>query len=444
MNILQVNYYDNLGGAARIAWLLHQGYRARGHQSWMAAGIKFSQDPFVKQIPPTLPPSDIGKVVYTMAEIANKNHIKIGSKNLAGLFRRIADPSRYIHRNEGFEDFDFPESRLISSFPDQSPDIVHLHNLHLNYFDLTYLPELTNHYPTIMTLHDMWPLTGHCAHSIECQRWKTGCGECPHLDIYPAMKHDQTAYNWNRKKEIYSKSKLYLTAPSNWIVETARKSMLAPAIVKYKVIPNGIDLKIFHPLEKSKARDFLGLPQDTAIFLFVSDSGIQKSSYKDYFTIQKAIEIVSHKTNNKKLLIIALGDKQSNKKIGEVEIKNVSHIDSAEEMAKYYQAADIYLHAAKADTFPTVILEAQACGTPVIATSVGGIPDTIIDGETGFLTKAQDPQDMAESIIDVLNDHRRLTVMGMKAAQFAAANFGVDKMVQSYLSFYEEILNHEK
>lgn len=440
MKILQVNYYDNLGGAARIAWLLHQGYRRLGHQSWMAAGVKGSNDPFVKQIPPTLPPHILGRPFYYLAEFSDKHHLKIGTKNLAGLFRRISDPSRYLLRNKGYEDFNFPGSRLITSLPDESPDILHLHNLHLNYFDLTYLPDLSKHNPTVMTLHDMWPLTGHCAHSIDCKRWKTGCGECPHLDIYPAMSHDQTAYNWQRKSDIYAKSRLYITGPSKWIVQTASESILSPAIIKSRVIPNGIDQTVFHPSDKQEARNELGLPNDATIFLFVSAGGIQRSSFKDFSTIQKAIEIVAQKVTGQRIIFLALGDTWFTEKVGDIEIRHLSHVDSVETMAKYYQAVDIYLHAARAESFGLVIAEAQSCGTPVIATSIGGIPDTIKHGETGFLTHPHDSQDMAERIIQLLNNDALRTEMSKEAAQFAKKNFSVDQMIQNYLSFYQEIL----
>ncbi len=444
MNILQVNYYDNLGGAARIVWSLHQGFRELGHHSWIASSYVTSHDAYVRQIPPTLPPSTIGKPLYQLAMFADQNKWRIGTKNVGGLIRRIADPARALRRNKGFEDFDFPESRSIISLPDDPPQIIHLHNLHLNYFDLTYLPELSQQLPVIMTLHDMWPLTGHCAHGMKCERWKTGCGDCPQLDVYPAMSHDQTAFNWQRKRDIYAKSKVYLAGPSNWMVETAKQSILAPAIIKSRVIPNGIDLTIFHPSDKLEAREKLGLPKDASILLFVSAGGIQRSSFKDYFTIQKAIELVSSQLNDKKLLFIALGDIDSRQMIGDVEIRYLSHVNSPEIMAQYYQAADIYLHASKAESFGLVLVEAQACGTPVIATSVGGIPDTIKHEITGFLSQPEDPEDMASKIVQLLSNNDLMESMGKNASQFAKANFGVDQMIASYLSFYQEILSEKE
>lgn len=444
MKILQVNYYDNLGGAARIAWLLHRGYLAHGNQSWMAVGRKFSDDPYVKLIQSPRAESILGEPLLQFANFSEKNNWKVGTKNISGLLRRIAAPSRYFKRNQGFEDFDFPGSRLITSLPDEPAEIVHLHNLHLNYFDLNYLPELSNRLPVVMTLHDMWPLTGHCAYSMGCQRWMTGCGECPQLDVYPAMNHDQTAFNWQHKSDIYTKSRVYLTAPSNWMLITAQESILAPAIVKSRVIPNGIDLTVFHPADQQKARVSLELPIDAAILLFVSASGIQRSSFKDYATIQNAIKIVAQKGFKKKIVFIALGDNHFTEKVGEVEIRHIPHVNSAEIMAKYYQAADLYFHAARAETFGLVIIEAQACGTPVIATSIGGIPDTIKEGETGFLIPPQDPQAMAEKILQLLVNEPLIQSMGNNAARFAQENFSVEIMINTYLSFYQEILDERK
>ncbi|MBA4384697.1 MAG: hypothetical protein C0410_08170, partial [Anaerolinea sp.] len=130
--------------------------------------------------------------------------------------------------------------------------------------------------------------------------------------------------------------------------------------------------------------------------------------------------------------------------IGEIKVRHLPHVDSPETLAKYYQAVDIYLHASKAESFGLVIAEAQACGTPVIATSIGGIPDTIIDSETGYLTQPHDPQDMADKIILLLSDENLIRSMGNQAAHFAQKSFGVEQMINNYLSFYQEILDDNK
>lgn len=445
MNILQVSLYDNLGGAARIAWNLHLGFQKKGHSAWMAVHEKISDNSHVVCIPETKPRLFITRPIYFLAKAAEKYKIRLFHHNLSGLFMRFADPLRYWERYKGKEDFDFPESRLILKLTQQHPDLVHLHNLHLNYFDLSYLPELSNQLPTVMSLHDMWTMTGHCAHSMHCERWKIGCGNCPQLDSYPAMDHDQTAFNWQRKKEIYQNSKLYVVAPSEWLLNLAKQSNLASGIVKSKVIPNAIDFKHYYPGDKNLARLNLRLPLDVPILLFVSASGnMNKNSYKDYFTIKSAIEILAKQYGNRKMLLIALGGKKSVQRIGDIEIRYLPYEKSPERLANYYQASDIYLHAARAETFGLAIVEAQACGLPVIATATGGIPEIVFDGITGLLTEQENPLDMANKIIQLLEDHDLRDTMAIAALNNVHQKYGLDNMIDCYLDFYQEILNEWK
>ena len=255
MNILQVNYLDNVGGAARIAWVLHNRYREYGHKAWLAVGAKYSKEPFIRAI--QCKPTRIALPVYNFGRWISSKGIKIFGKDLGHFLQRVSEQPHFYHKwNEywGIEDFEYPGTWDLLQLPDDQPDIIHLHNLHLNYFDLRYLPFLSYQCPTILTLHDAWLLSGHCAHSLDCYRWKNGCGQCPYLEIPPAIRRDATAYNWHRKKNIYLKSKLYVVAPSQWLINKVRESILAPAIIQSQVIRNGIDLSIFHPIEKKTSK----------------------------------------------------------------------------------------------------------------------------------------------------------------------------------------------
>ena len=301
------------------------------------------------------------------------------------------------------------------------------------------LPLLSQTIPLVITLHDAWLLSGHCAHSLGCERWKTGCGHCPDLALPPGIRRDSTAYNWKRKRNIYQGSRLHIITPSQWLMDKVQQSILTAGIISAKVIPNGVDLSIFHKSYPDKAS--LGLPYDENILLFSAD-GIRKNVYKDYQTLKLAIQKLADK--NRKITFVALGEAGSDEYVGNAKINFLSYKKDPEKVAQYYQAADIYIHASKADTFPTSVIEALACGTPVVATSVGGIPEQIIDGKTGFLTPEGDPHGMSEKLEQLLDDKELRKRMGQAAEQDARERFDLNDQVDEYLSWYQEILEESK
>ena len=142
-----------------------------------------------------------------------------------------------------------------------------------------------------------------------------------------------------------------------------------------------------------------------------------------------------------KILCIALGETAPLERIGDVEIRFVPYQNDPQQVARYYQAADLYLHPARADTFPTTILEALACGTPIVASAVGGIPEQVVVGKTGFLVPVGDARAMAGVVLDLLADEGLRVRMGQEAAEDATRRFGLERMVREYLAFYEAMLN---
>jgi glycosyltransferase involved in cell wall biosynthesis len=153
------------------------------------------------------------------------------------------------------------------------------------------------------------------------------------------------------------------------------------------------------------------------------------------------VEIASQAGSPKKILFIALGDNEPGEQTGSVELRFIPYEKDARVIARYYQAADLYLHAAKADNFPNTILEALACGVPVIATAVGGIPEQITEGVTGFLTAPGDSTDMAHKITHLLNAPDVRLRMGQAAAADAKSRFNLDRQVTDYADWYADLLH---
>ncbi len=444
MCILQVSTFDFAGGAEKVAWNLFSAYRKLKYDSWLAVGFKASDEEGVLLIPNEDYRSCWAQTWRTMANKLMSLYGSVrGIYRLRNILYWIGEFKRHWEARKGYEDFNFPGTWQLLNLPLELPDIIHCHNLHGNYFDLRAITWLSKQVPIVLTLHDAWLLSGHCAHSFECGRWKTGCGNCPDLAIYPAIQRDATASNWRRKQEIYANSKFYVVTPSKWLMQKIEQSILLPAILESKVIPNGIDLSVFYPTDRHSVRAALGIPQDAKVVLFAANS-IKRNVWKDYHTMRDAISSVGERLHGQRILFIALGEDSPPERIGNVKVAFVPYQKEPETVACYYQAADVYIHAARADTFPNTVLEALACGIPVVATAVGGIPEQIENGITGFLVQPLNAKAMATRIIQLIEDEEIRQRMGVQAAISAKKRFDLERQANDYLEWYEEIVSIHK
>ena len=455
MNILQVSSSDGGGGANKVASAVHRGLRARGHASAMAVGRKRSLDADVVAIPHGM--SLPRRVAYRAAlRVVRPLARRIAA--LRPLRRALQSPhslSYLRQRSTGSEVFDYPESRRILELSPFTPELVHVHNLHSEYFDLRFLEKLSARVPVAMTLHDEWTFTGHCAYTLVGDRWRDGCRSCPDLEIYPAIQRDATHENWLVKQSIYERSRLYVSAPSEWLLDRARQSILAAGAVDWRLIRNGVDLGIFKPGEQATARDTLGLPREAHVLLFTANA-MNRNPFKDYRTIEAAVERLGAELRDRPLLLIALGGDEPSRTLGNAELRQVPYETAPARVAAYYQAADVYLHAANADTFPTTILEAMAVGRPVVATAVGGIPEQVrslvampgawagaaadATTATGVLVEAHDAGGMAAAASALLTDDDLRARLGANAAAEAAALYDIERQLDETLAWYAAIL----
>ena len=406
------------GGAERVARQLFEGGRQLGHESWMAVGKKLSGDPDVFAIKPP------------------------GGPAVQAWHRLQGYLLRQFRKRLGHQVSHSPGTWRLLDLAPHRPQIIHAHNLHGlkgGYFDLRALPWLSRQVPFVMTLHDAWLLSGHCAHSFACDRWKSGCGQCPDLTIYPAIRRDATTYNWRRRQEIFAETRLFIATPSHWLMKRVEQSMLRPAITEARVIPNGVDLSIFNPGDRLKARAELKLPPEADVLLFAAN-GIRNNIWKDYRLLQMAIGKLASHSRTPPLILLALGEAADDERIGKALVRFIPYQSNPRSMAQYYQAADVYLHAAHAEVWGLTITEAMACGCPVVATAVGGIPEQIVEGETGFLTPPGDPTSLAEQVRLLLEDPSLRSAMGTAAAKHARARFSLKQQLASYLDWYETLL----
>ncbi|MBX6312421.1 MAG: glycosyltransferase [Isosphaeraceae bacterium] len=484
LRILQVSIADILGGAEKVAWDLFQAYKDRGHQSWLAVGTKYGNHPDVRRIPNPHPEQSLWfnfwrrvygwlqpletrkvpgawRITHLVWELARLRKWLDRWRELRALRVSMADLRNGAGEADWdlfwdlFQDFQFPETWRLLDLPPQPPDIVHCHNLHSNYFDLRSLPWLSHRVPVVLSLHDAWLLSGLCLHSLDCERWKTGCGQCPLLPSgHQESPWDVTHLNWRRKAKIYAESQLNVTTACHWMMRKVEQSILAPALRETRVIPYGVDLSLFTPAEKAMARVKLALPPAARVFFFVAH-GLKDNPSKDYETIRTAIHLVARRQPGQQVLFIARGAEAPPEQMGQVELRFLPFQKDYRDVIHYYQAADVYLHAAHADTFPLAILEALACGTPVVATAVGGIPEQLkslgpppsggewkaypVEEATGILVPPKDAEGMAAAIARLLGNEALRHQLSQNAAWDARERFDVRRQVSAYLDWYTEL-----
>jgi glycosyltransferase involved in cell wall biosynthesis len=446
MKILQVSTSDIAGGAERSASNLARMYRELGHQSWLAVGHKRTADPDVLEIP-----NDASRnaLVRTIDDVLINHDASVrrvrGLGRAARGLRRVAEPSRFVDVERGREDFHYPGTQKLLELPPERPDILHLHNLHGFYFDLEALTTLSAMVPTVLNVRDGWLMSGHCAFGLGCERWKTGCGECPDLTIFPAIKRDATAFNWARKRAILAKSRLYVTTPSQWMMDRVNESIIAASAIGQRVIPNGVDTATFKPGNRNDARRALGIESDARVLLLAAN-GLGSNMWKDYDTLLGALRIIGKRSWSPRLIVVALGEPALIEQIGSLELRFLPFESDSARLADYYRAADLYLHAARVESFGNVLLEARACGTAVVATAVGGIPeqirgtDTHGDAATGVLVEPGNPAAFAEATIRMLLDDNLRETIAANGQRQVFEEFTLEKQSKRFLSWYEEIL----
>lgn len=416
--IVIVNTADDGGGAEYVSMAVLNGFLKLGIDAWLLVGNKTRRHARVVSF-------------YTSPYFDYQPY-------LDPLVTEELEERRRIDRSRGLEDFNHPYSHLIDRLTGAPPDLVLCHNLHGGYFDLRALAGLSAQMPVALRLFDTWLFAGHCAYSLGCERWRIGCGECPDLTIPPAIATDGTRANLVRKQQIFQDSRLFVSAESQWMLDRARQSVLAPAAIGLKHIPGGVNLAVFHPGPRDAARRQLGLDPDTTLLLYVANEG-EANRYKDFATVRGALQALRDRSPGGRIVLLVVGDRAAEEVISpDIAIRHVGRVRSRSRLAAYYRAADVMLHAAVEETFGNVVAEAMACGTPVITASGGGVVELIEQGRTGLVVASRQPAQLADAIQQLLDRPGLRAEMGAAAAAWAETHLDSRVMIRTLLSWCTE------
>jgi glycosyltransferase involved in cell wall biosynthesis len=317
----------------------------------------------------------------------------------------------------------------------QEADIIDFQGIHSQTLSYLALPALTRDKPAVFTMHDMWAFTGHCVYSYDCERWKTGCGQCPYPDTYPAIKRDNTRLEWRLKKWVYGRSNVVFAAPSKWLIERAQQSMIGQYPIHW--IPNGVDTGLFQPLDPAACRAELGIPPDKNVLMFVAMN--LSSHRKGGDLLVNALKRLPASLRAETVLLTIGHGGDEIAKLVDIEIINLGYVKDDHRKAVAYSAADLFLFPTRADIFGLVSIESQACGTPVVSFRVGGVPEHVRPGQTGYLAEPEDIDGFRDGIVQLLEDEALRRHMREQCRAITYREYRLELQVQRYIQLYRQL-----
>lgn len=415
MNILQINSSDSKGGVAKNTYRFKKRLEEFGHKMILFVSVKNTDDKNVFLIKP------LNKFLKKISHFLKKD--------LQGYLTR---KTTYLRAND-IEFFNI--KNLFKSTEYKKADIIHCRNLHGDYFNLKALKKISKEKPIVWTIHDMWAITGHCAHSFDCKKWQTGCHNCYHLNIYPAIKWDNTKYLWNKKKKIYDNLKINIVANSLWTKKKLEKSILKDQNIR--LIYNGVDSTVFRKYDKEAIREKLNFPLDKKIIMFLVAGG-KGNPWKGWKYVEK---IINYYKDNKDIFFLCIGGRKDKQQLDKGNIKYIEYTDEDSLVAQYYSSADLLLYPSLADSFGLVVAESLACGTPVVTFKTGGIPEIVLHKKNGYLAEYKNTGELINGIKYIFGlSNAEFQEMSRHSIQRIKDNFELDIMVKNYLNLYQEIL----
>ncbi len=398
--ILFINSVCGSGSTGRICTDLYDLAEKKGHKCYIAYGRGNAPESY--------------------------NTIKIGNK--LDLFSHVFF-SRVFDRH-GFASKKATK-KFIQKIEDINPDIIHLHNLHGYYVNIRLLFNYFKKNPNIQiiwTLHDCWSFTGHCTYFTysKCYKWiNNECQNCQYKNKYPqSYLLNNSHSNYILKKHLFNQvPNLTLVTPSKWLASLVKISYLKT--YRTLVINNGIDINKFKQ-NKYDNNSISNYSNYNKIILGVANGFGERKGLDWFIKLRSDLPL--------EIAIVLVGVDKKDKTFIPSDIITIDKTNNIDELVELYSKADVFVNPTREDNYPTVNLEAQACGTPVITTNVGGSPETIFN-TTGLVAENYDQ--FLKYIKDVLNNKYKFN--------FTSINQKVDRylLFDKYIELYERIRNED-
>ena len=353
----------------------------------------------------------------------NDNQILIGN----WLDKVVSERLSYVFGLNGYFCI-INTSIFLKRLDELKPDLIHIHSLCDNYLNVRMLFEyiIKKDIPVIWTFHDGWPFTGRCAQN-RCSKWQEGCGNCPHKDYYPGTLFlDNSRHVLKKRSELYGRlSNLTIVTPSAWLKNLVKLSHFKDKF-PVRVINNGIDLNIFKPTDSDFRKEHS--LNDKYIVLGLAYYWDDSKGLDVFIDLAKRLP--------EKYRIVLVGTNDEVDKVLPENIISIHRTHTQEDLVKIYSCSDVFVNPTRDENYPTVNMEAIACGLPVLTFDTGGCAE-IINDKTGSSVKMNDVDSLEKEIIRICETKPYSKEDCLKHAK----SFNMENKYKEYVELYKEILN---
>jgi glycosyltransferase involved in cell wall biosynthesis len=366
--------------------------------------------------------------------------VEFASGSLIGRVRRRTDARRFARERRVYAKTESPKMIYFSDdrvagqyilnqrLPET--DVCNLHWVAGVVDYRRFFGRLKKRTPLVWTLHDMNPFTGGCHYALDCLRFTSKCGSCPQLGS--ESKDDLSARIYARKSKAFSKlspETTRIVTPSKWLgAEASRSSLFGRFTID--VIPYGLDVDVFTPRRRETAREVFAIPRDDLVVVFAAHSIGYR--HKGFDLLRESL---AQLTLDRPVTLAAIGHKPLCFD-GGARCMMLGHINSERMMSFALSAADLFVFPTRTDNFPNVVLEAMACGVPVVSFNVGGVADMVRPGQTGLLAPPEDVAALRNAIESILRDNDLRAKMSAECRKIAVQEYSLEVQARRYKALY--------
>ncbi len=417
MKVLLINTFESRGGAAVACRRLANALNKQGIEVNMLVMKKTSNDKMVTGVVEGKYKELLSKMTFLLERVQIYLINRFSKKNLFAV--STASIGIGIHNHE-----------LV-----KQADIIHFHWINQGFLSLGEIGKITTlGKPVFWTMHDMWPVTGICHHSRECDNYMRNCGSCMFLQK-PGL-NDISKKTFDRKKSIISGKNINFVACSNWLKERAKISAVNKGNL-FNNIPNPIDTEVFCPGDIIEARKALNLPLNKRLLLFGALIASDKRKGIDYLV--EATKLLADLKDDVELVFCGEVKEEFSSGFG-LKSHALGYVSDPKLIVKMYQACDCFVIPSLEENLPNMIMESMSCGKPCVAFRTGGIPEMIKHCETGYIAKYKSAEDLSKGIRFALDIAGKQETIDANR-NFILENYSEKAVAEKYITLYNKALH---